>query len=99
MEINNSIKVAYINLTTGVVENIIMVKSIKDPVPENYKIVAIPVTQTDIKYPEEEKNLYEVLAIIDPAFVPPPKYRIDERPVYINKTKWSVELGFYEPEE
>ena len=86
-------KVAYINLETGIVENIIVVSSINDPVPEGYKIIEIPTYE--IEYTQEEQDLYEILTTVNPNFVPPPKKK-QERSIHINETKWNGEQGFFE---
>ena len=88
----NAIKAALINIQTGIVENIIMVNSIEDPVNENYKLVEIYEIENTSTLTEEEKQLYSILKEIDPDF----KLPMIDCPVYINISKWSEEKGFYE---
>lgn len=84
-------KAALVNTVTNIVESIIIVDSIDDIVPENYKLIEIPMVE---KYTsEEERQLYEVIKEIDPEYPDIPK---EERFIDIGVTKWSEEKGFYE---
>lgn len=85
-----NLKVALVNLTTGVVENLIMVKSLEDPIAEGYKLVEIPLIERF--FSEEESQLYAIIREIDPSFVIPKQ----ETPIHVGTTKWSEEKGFYE---
>jgi len=85
-------KAALVNLSTNIVENIIMVNTFEDPVPENYKLVEI--TLNEIPITEEERQLYEIIKEIDPSY--PNNIPKLEVPINIGATKWSVERGFYE---
>lgn len=94
----SSKKAALVNLTTNIIENIIMVNTFEDPVPENYKLVKIPLIKIETPISEEEKQLLEIIKEIDPEF---PEYIINnvievETPIHINITKWTKESGFYE---
>jgi hypothetical protein len=84
-------KAALVNTLTNIVESIIIVNSIDDLVPENYKLLEIPMV--DIYTSEEERQLYEVIKEIDPDYIGIPK---GERFIDIGVTKWSSEKGFYE---
>lgn len=87
-----SIKVAMINLDTEIVENIILLTSMDDPAPENYKFVEVP-SKSDVD-DEENLALQSILKDIDPNYVPPPIQMI-ERFIKIGETKWNEEKGFY----
>lgn len=89
----NTFKVAYINTTTSIVENIIIVKTLDDIVPKDYKIVEIPKFELD--YIDEELELYNFLQSLDPEFIFPDKKKI-EKTINIGITKWSEKEGFYE---
>jgi hypothetical protein len=80
-----------VNIQTGIVENIIMVNSLEDPVLENYKLFEMPMVEMYTS--EEERQLYEIIKEIDPDFIGVPK---GERFIDIGVTKWSTEKGFYE---
>jgi hypothetical protein len=84
-------KAAFVNTVTNIVESIIIVDSIDDIVPENYKLVEIPMVEMYTS--EEERQLYEVIKEIDPEYPDIPK---EERFIDIGVTKWSEEKGFYE---
>jgi hypothetical protein len=84
-------KAALVNTVTNIVESIIIVNSMDDVVPENYKLLEIPMV--DIYTSEEERQLYEVIKEIDPDYIGIPK---GERFIDIGVTKWSSEKGFYE---
>lgn len=86
-------KAALVNTQTGIVENIIIVDSLEDPVESGYTLVEIPVFEID--YAQDEKDLYELLIQIDPEFVLPPK-KIQERVIMINSTKWNEQNEFFE---
>jgi len=86
-------KAAYVNKATGLVENIIMVNSVNDPIDASHILVEI--SSTEIDYTQEELELYDLLKQIDPEFVLPPK-KIQERGVMINSTKWNEQNGFFE---
>jgi hypothetical protein len=85
-------RAAYVNLNTGIVQEIIIVNSLNDIVPENYKLVEIPLIE--VTSSEEEKQLFDIIKEIDPTFVDTiPKEEIH---INIGSTKWSEERGFYE---
>ena len=86
-------KAAYVNKITSIVENIIVVGSLEDPVDDAYMLVKIPYTEID--YTKEENDLYNLLAIIDPDFSFPPKEKM-EPTIVIGVTKWNSNDGFYE---
>lgn len=86
-------KAALVNTLTNIVENIIIVDSLEDSVPENYKLVEVPLIEID--YTQEEKDLYELLTQIDPDFVLPIKIKT-ERIIQIGITKWDEQYGFFE---
>jgi hypothetical protein len=90
---NSGKKAAYVNLQTNLVENLIMVNSLEDPVPEGYKLVEIPLIELD--YSNEEQELYDMLLTVDPDFILPEKQK-QELSISINETKWTEELGFHE---
>jgi hypothetical protein len=85
-------KAALVNTQTGIVENIIIVDSLEDPVPAGYVLAEISLIEID--YTDEEKQLYELLQEIDPEFVLPPK-KTEEPIVQIGITKWNKNDGFY----
>jgi hypothetical protein len=84
-------KAALVNTVTNIVESIIIVDSIDDIVPENYKLVEMPMVEMYTS--EEERQLYEVIKEIDPEYPDIPK---EGRFIDIGVTKWSEEKGFYE---
>ena len=84
-------KAALVNTVTNIVESIIIVNSVDDVVPENYKLLEIPMI--DMYTSEEERQLYEVIKEIDPDYTDIPK---GERFIDIGVTKWLSEKGFYE---
>ena len=84
-------KAALVNTVTNIVESIIIVNSVDDVVPENYKLLEIPMI--DMYTSEEERQLYEVIKEIDPDYTDIPK---GERFIDIGVTKWTIEKGFYE---
>lgn len=87
-------KAALVNTQTDIVENIIIVNSLEDPVESGYTLVEIPEV-IEIDYTQEEKDLYELLIQIDPEFVLPPK-KTQEHVIMINSTKWNEQNGFFE---
>jgi hypothetical protein len=89
----NTIKAAYINITTSIVENIIIVKSLEDINHEGYILVEIP--KIEIDYTNDEKELYEFLNSLDSDFIYPEKNKV-EKSVHIGLTKWNELDGFYE---
>lgn len=86
-------KAVLVNVKTEIVENIIVVNSLEDIVPEGYKLVEIPVVEID--YSQDEKDLFELLMQIDPEFVLPSK-QVQERVIHIGLTKWTEQNGFFE---
>jgi len=83
------IKAVLVNIDIGIVENIIMVSSLEEFVPEGYKLVELPKKNLEIS--EEDKILEEILKEIDPNYV----IQYSERPIIIGVTKWNEEKGFY----
>ena len=89
----NTIKAAYINTTTGIVENIIIVKSLEDVIHDGYVLVEVP--KIELEYSKDELDLYNFLESIDPDFIFPEKIKIEDS-IHIGITKWSEQEGFYE---
>jgi hypothetical protein len=85
-------KAALINLETGIVESVIMVNSVDDPVPYGYHLVEVDIIHNIIGKTDEELALYEIIKDLDPDY----KYDEIERPIHNGQTKWSVTQGFYE---
>lgn len=85
-------KVAYVNLSTGIVENLMIVNRLDDEIPEGYKLVEIPVTQGVLS--PEQVAVNAILEQIDPKLVKTAGFF--EQVVHIGVTKWSEEQGFYE---
>lgn len=76
-----------------------MVNSLEDPVPPGFKLVAIE----KIVIPAEEPDpdllaLDAILKEIDNEYkgLPANGEKIEERPVFIGKTKWTEERGYFE---
>lgn len=86
-------KAAYVNKTTGIVENIIVVDSLEDSVDDEHVLAEIPMIEVD--YTEDELDLYNLLQQIDPEFVYPSKKRV-EPAIEIGVTKWNSNDEFYE---
>ena len=86
----NTIKAAYINISTGIVENIIILKSLEDTISQGYKAVEVP-----YEYEELDLEMYKLIQTIDPDYAMPEKKKI-QRPVHIGITKWDELNGFYE---
>lgn len=86
-------KAALVNTQTDIVENIIIVNSSENPIPDGYKLVEISIIEPD--YTQDEKDLYELLIQIDPEFVLPLK-KTQEPVIMINSTKWNEQDGFFE---
>lgn len=84
-------RAALVNTTTNIVESIIIVNSLNDIVPQNYKLVEIPMVE--LFSSEEERQLYEIIKEIDPNYTEVPK---TERFIVLGTTKWIDEIGFYE---
>lgn len=84
-------RAALVNTTTNIVESIIIVNSLNDIVPQNYKLVEIPMVE--LFSSEEERQLYEIIKEIDPNYTEVPK---TERFIVLGTTKWVDERGFYE---
>ena len=87
-------KAALVNTNTGIVELVIIVNSLDDIVPQNYKLVEIPMIE-NYGGIEEEKQLFDILKEIDPDYIDSKCY-MTEKPVNPGITKWSEELGLYE---
>lgn len=87
----SAMKAAYINLQTEIVENIIMITSVDESVPEGYKLVTIPIKNADS---EENLALINILKDIDPNYQVPSTYT--ERQIVIGTTKWNESKGFYD---
>jgi hypothetical protein len=88
------IKAALVNKETELVENIIIVDTLEDVVPDGYVLVEIYIQQV-IEYTAEDNALYDILEEIDEDFTRPAKLTI-EYPVVIGQTKWNINDGFYE---
>lgn len=86
-------KAAYVNKITEIVENVIMVNSLQDPVAEPYVLAEIAAIEID--YTQDEQDLYDFMSQIDPDFVYPAKKRV-EPTIEIGVTKWNAENGFYQ---
>lgn len=86
-------KAAYVNKTTGIVENIIVVGSLEDPVDDEHVLAEIG--EIEIDYTQEEIDLYSLLQEIDPDFSFPLKKKA-EPTIVIGVTKWNSNDGFYE---
>lgn len=85
-------KAALVNLETSIVESVIMVDSVDDPVPEGYKLVEVDMIVNNVGKTDEELALYEIIKDLDPDY----KYDEIERPIHNGQTKWSASRGFYE---
>lgn len=85
-------KAALVNLQTEIVENIIMVDSLEDPVSEGHKLVEVPLIYEELS--AEQEAIIEILKQIDPNSVP--EQSKIERPILIGETKWNEINGFYE---
>ena len=85
-------KAALVNLETSIVESVIMVDSVDDPVPEGYKLVEVDMIVNNVGKTDEELALYEIIKDLDPDY----KYDEIERPIHNGQTKWSASKGFYE---
>lgn len=85
-------KAALVNLETGIVESVIMVDSVDDPVAEGYKLVEVDMIVDIASKTDEEWALYEIIKDLDPDY----KYDEIERPIHNGQTKWSASRGFYE---
>ena len=85
-------RAALVNLETGIVESVIMVNSIDDPVLEGYQLIETDKIENTIGKTDEELALYEIIKDLDPDY----KYDEIERPIHIGQTKWSASRGFYE---
>lgn len=87
-------KAAYVNKATDLVENIVIVNSVNDPVDEAHVLVEIPINEVD--YTQEQINLYDFMKTFDSNFVYPEKRRIkSEISIEIGVTKWNPTNGFY----
>lgn len=84
-------KVALVNLTTNTVENIIMVSTLEDPVPENYKLVPMKHTEVVPALYQEQTELIDLIKEIDPNY----RFPTTEAPIEIGVTKWTEEKGFH----
>jgi hypothetical protein len=85
------IKAALVDLETCLVKNIVMVNRLTDGVPSGYRLVKI---DKIINHSKEEEELWSMLKEIDLNLsIVIPKI---ERPILVNKTKWTFEKGFYE---
>lgn len=82
---------ALVNTITDIVESVIVVNSLKDFVPDNYRLVAI--AKVPVPLPPDQQEVVDLLKLIDPAYVPAPKQFAT--PV-INPltTKWTETTGF-----
>jgi hypothetical protein len=98
-----SMKAALVDMQTGIVTNILMINSLTDPVLSGYKLVEITKVRdpsymsNDSDLEDEIKKLIETMLDDDPTYVPPTTIVIDKT-VMIGRTRWSEELGFYEPD-
>lgn len=84
-------KAALVNKNTEIVENVIMVNSLNDIVPEDYTLVGIDLIEN---ISEEELQTILILQELDSTLVIEKEWI--ERPVHIGKTKWNQTQGFYE---
>ena len=87
-----NMKAAVINTSTNIVENIIIVDSMSDPVPDGYMLAEIDMI--DVEIPDELKAIAEKMKKKNPNYQLPDS-RV-ERPIHIGQTKWTVDLGFYD---
>lgn len=90
----NAKKAALVNLKTKIVENLIVVNSLEDVVPEGYKLVGLELIETPKPMTEEEKQLYAIIKEIDPNF----EFQtviLQEPEIRIGETKWDEVKGFY----
>jgi hypothetical protein len=87
------IKAALVNVETEIVENIIIVDTLEDVIPDGYTLVEIPI-QT-IEYTDEENVLYNMIEEIDVNFIRPARLTV-EYPAIMGQTKWNINDGFYE---
>lgn len=86
------VKMARVNLSTGIVENLEMVEANNVPSVSGYSFVSIPKIQLEPTM--EQKAINEILKEIDPNFVVPV---IEvEQTIHVGSTKWSQDKGFYE---
>lgn len=86
------VKMARVNLSTGIVENLEMVEANNVPSISGYSFVSIP--KIKLEPTMEQKAINEILKEIDPNFVVP-VIEI-EQTIHVGSTKWSQDKGFYE---
>lgn len=86
------VKMARVNLSSGIVENLEMVEANNVPSVSGYSFVSIPKIQ--LEPTTEQKAINEILKEIDPNFVVSVKEV--EQTVHVGSTKWSQDKGFYE---
>lgn len=87
-----SIKAALVDTQTDIVTNIIIVNSIADPVPANFKLVEID--QVPQILTDRDHKLINVMMKNDPTYSPP--LAMMERPIILGTTMWSEDLGFHD---
>jgi hypothetical protein len=86
-------KVAMVDNTTHVVKNIIIVNSLNDTPPTGYHYAEMQIIETPID--PEVKALQDIIKEVDPLYKGiEPSYH--ERPIKLNKTKWTSKRSFYE---
>jgi hypothetical protein len=87
------IKAALVNTDTKIVENIIMVNSLEDVVPEGYVLAPMEYQKDPVS--RELTALQKILKENDPNFIikePEPR----EVSINIGVTKWDSEKKYYE---
>jgi hypothetical protein len=88
-----TIRAALINLSTNIVENILVVDTLEDNVPEGFILAPLEMVQEFTS--RELSALQEILKAVDPDFKVPETAPI-EHPINIGVTKWSEERKYYE---
>jgi hypothetical protein len=84
-------RAALVNVSTGIVENVIVVNSFEDEVPAGYTIKPITIIDLVGEITQEYLDMIDIIKQIDPDYKTPTK----EIEIRLNVTNWSEERGFY----
>lgn len=85
-------KAALVNKETQIVENVILVNSLDEPVDPSYDLIEVDMLKKDLS--AEDMELYEIIKELDPGYYI--EKVLQERIVHIGQTKWNATVGFYE---